>query len=208
MREKDDLDRLLDSALATYADPGPDAGLEDRVLEALATARRAGQSPRAVARPRRWLVWVIAAPVAAIVLLSLSIANINRAPSSRSPHVSQLARPSSPEPGNRPETWRRSDPTPSRGKSGGFEGHNSSRAAHASQSTRASAAGISPLPKLDVFPTPKPLTAEERALLAVAAKAPPQARQAIVEAQEQNKEPLHIAAIHIPPLEPLTDSQP
>ena len=203
MRENDDLDRLLDSALATYADHGSDAGLENRILEALATERRADQSHRAVAR-RRWLVWVIAAPVAAAVLLSLSIANIKRTPSSRSPQVSRLVRPSSPEPGNQPEMSPRSEPTPSRGKSGGFTGHKSSRAAHAPPSTRASAALASPLPKLDVFPTPKPLTAEERALLDVAVKAPPQARQAIVDAQEQNKEPLHIAAIHIPPLEPLT----
>jgi hypothetical protein len=208
MREKDDLDRLLDSALATYADPGPDAGLENRVLQALASERRAGQSPRAVARPSRWLVWGIAAPVAAIMLLSLSIANIHRAPSSRSPHVSQLARPSSPEPPNRPETSRRTEPTPSRGKSGGFKGHNSSLAAHAIPSTRASAALANPLPKLDVFPTPKPLTAEERALLDVAVNAPPQARQALVEVQQQSNEPLRIAAIHIPPLEPLSDSQP
>jgi len=208
MLEKDDLDRLLDSALATYADPGPEAGLENRILEALATERRADQSHRAFARRRRRLVWVIAVPVAAAVLLSFSIANINRISSSRSPQVSQLVRPSSPKPGNRPETSRRIEPTSSSGKSGGLKGHKSSRAAQAAPSTRASAALVSPLPKLDVFPTPKPLTAEERALLDVAVKAPPQARQAIVEAQEQNKEPLHIAAIHIPPLEPLTHSQP
>ena len=33
MPEKDDLDRLLDSALSTYADPGPESGLEERVLD-------------------------------------------------------------------------------------------------------------------------------------------------------------------------------
>ena len=39
MREKDDLDLLIDSALATYADPGPDSGLEDRLLVGLSAVR-------------------------------------------------------------------------------------------------------------------------------------------------------------------------
>jgi hypothetical protein len=52
------------------------------------------------------------------------------------------------------------------------------------------------------------LTAEEHALFVVAVQAPPQVRQALVEVQEQSNEPVRIAAIHIPPLEPLTDSQP
>ena len=48
MREKDDLDLLIDSALATYADPGPDSGLEDRVLVTLAAVRT--ETPRERAR--------------------------------------------------------------------------------------------------------------------------------------------------------------
>src|SRR5450631_1222883 len=44
MPDKDDLDLLLDSALSTYADPGPRAGLEERVLSALNVAHIAGGS--------------------------------------------------------------------------------------------------------------------------------------------------------------------
>ena len=58
-----------------------------------------------------------------------------------------------------------------------------------------------PLPKLDVFPTPQPLTAEERALVAFAANAPKPELKAVVDAQPQADAPLSIAAIEIQPLD-------
>jgi hypothetical protein len=201
MREKDDLDLLLDSALTTYADPGPDSGLEQRVLSAMAAAQTAGERRR-LGRPRRWWpAWAIAVPVAACLLvLWLSIPRSVHAPSIQ-PQASQSHPPlSSPgshvASGSRPPAHR------------ALREHDPIRVTHAVPSTMASASGTSPLPKLDVFPTPKPLTAQERALLVVAIKAPPQAREAMVEAQEQNNGPHRIAAIHIPPLEPLNQSQP
>jgi hypothetical protein len=198
MREKDDLDLLLDSALATYADPGADSGLEQRVLYALAEARNTGERRRFRVPHRWWLDGAIIVPVAVcFVVLWLSIPRRVHAPSIQQQASQSHASSSS------PGSQVASDSRPPAHRA--LREHNFSPAV---PSTRASAPETSPLPKLDVFPTPKPLTAEERALFVVAVQAPPQVRQAIVKAQEQNKEPLHIAAIHIPPLEPLTDSQP
>jgi hypothetical protein len=66
----------------------------------------------------------------------------------------------------------------------------------------AAGAKPAPLPKLDVFPTPRPLTREERAMVVFVAQAPESERKALIEAQEQFDAPLSIAAIQIPAIEP------
>ena len=82
MREKDDLDLLIDSALATYADPGPDSGLEDRVLVTLAAVRTNTSRVRTHWR-RRWLPWAVAIPIAAgLLFLWLSPARHKPLPAS------------------------------------------------------------------------------------------------------------------------------
>jgi hypothetical protein len=55
--------------------------------------------------------------------------------------------------------------------------------------------------KLAVFPTPQPLTPQERALYALATQVPEDQRQAILNARKNDSAPLDIAAIRIPPLE-------
>ena len=93
MREKDPLDLLIDSALSTYADPGPDSGLEDRVLTAVAV-RNETSRVRARWSPR-WLPWAIAVPIAAVlILLWLSIARNKPLPDS----APQQAHQSQPRP--------------------------------------------------------------------------------------------------------------
>ena len=69
-------------------------------------------------------------------------------------------------------------------------------------------ASLSPLPKLDVFPTPQPLTPEERAFVVLITQTPTPVRNALLAAQEQDDAPVHIAAIHIPPLESHNHDQP
>jgi hypothetical protein len=69
-------------------------------------------------------------------------------------------------------------------------------------------AQAAPLPKLDVFPTPQPLTAEERALVVIVTQTPLPAREALVEAQSLDAQPVRIAEIHIPQLEPPDPGQP
>lgn len=63
------------------------------------------------------------------------------------------------------------------------------------------------LPKRDIFPTPQPLSAAERALVEFATYAPEAERKSFVEAQKQLDEPIKMAniqidTIRIPPLEP------
>ena len=61
MKDRDDLDILLDAALATYADPGLLPGLTSRIV-----ASAHGIDSRR--RPVRWLPWAVLA-LAALVLI-------------------------------------------------------------------------------------------------------------------------------------------
>jgi hypothetical protein len=198
MREKDDLDLLIDSALVTYADPGPDSGLEDRVLTTLSTVRT--ETSRVRSRWRRR--WLFALPIAAgLLLLWLSPRREKPlpasepqearegAPSAIAPHVN-----SSSEVRPRPTHRPRVPQSPA------------ARVAHPASPVQTAQAAS--LPKLDVFPTPQPLTAEERALVVVAAQTPLPAREALVESQSLDASPVRIAEIHIPPLEPPDQGQP
>jgi hypothetical protein len=151
----------------------PRAGLESRVLKHL------------TARPtrRRWLPFAIALPLAAcLVLLILLIPRhdriepVHQAQHTPAPLPEQVTAPS---PAPRPHTLK-------------------PRAVFA-HTTPAPA----PLPKPDVFPTPQPLSPEEQALARFAAHTPVSELKTLQEAQQKKDEPLHIAEIQIPPLEPL-----
>ncbi|MFZ0746452.1 MAG: hypothetical protein WAM85_18740 [Terracidiphilus sp.] len=191
MREKDELDDLLDAALGTYADPGPDSDLDQRILARIAAQKLAEPAPR-----RHWLPWVIALPAAACLLL-LVFSGPKTAHPPSGPATKAAVRPS-----QSPVITAHSEPhpvahvEPVRG---------SQRPFHAAvYRPVVLAAKSAPLPKLDVFPTPQPLSPEERALVMFAARAPERERQSLIEAQKQSDEPLRIEAINIPPLDPPT----
>ncbi|MDE3150299.1 MAG: hypothetical protein KGL37_12590 [Acidobacteriota bacterium] len=196
MREKnDDLDLLpdvlIDAALATYADPGPDSGLDRRVMARISEARIAAEpAPR-----RRWLPWAIALPAAACLLLFLLVLSGPK----------QLHPPSSnPEQANQsqeaPIAVARTAPSTA---PQALPAHGTKAPGHGPRSrATALAAKPAPLPKLDVFPTPRPLTPEEQALVEFAAHATKAERESFFAAQQQADEPLQIVAIQIPPLEP------
>lgn len=214
MPEKDELDLLLDSALATYADPGPDSGLEQRVLAGLEAARKSGERPRAFAATRRWLPWAIAVPVAAgLLILWLSNARIVRTPATQPQSTLQANRsqPSSPGSISTPQQERPSGakaPKASRIRTAPLKSCPDPEPMRAPGTCPATELAVSPgsqiahaaLPKLDVFPTPAPLSAEERTLVAVADAGPPPQRDALIESQKNLDTPLNIAALNIPPL--------
>jgi hypothetical protein len=195
MREKDDLDLLIDSALATYADPGPDSGLEDRVLVTLAAVRTKTLRERRRWRTR-WLPWAVAIPIAAgLLFLWLS------------------PRRDKPLPASERQEARSAPPkaiAPRINSSNEVRPHVPRRYVIRSvqPTTPVQTAQAAPLPKLDVFPTPQPLTAEERALGVVVTETPLPAREALVEAQSLDAQPVRIAEIRIPPLEPPDQGQP
>ncbi len=202
MREKDNLDLLLDSALATYGDPGPDSGLEDRVVAAMATERAEADS-RIAARRQQWLPWAIAIPVAVCLVLLWLFASTRIEQPLTQP---QQARQAQPAPIVSPPAF-----TPAAKSSAKLGPKSAPRPPHTSPArlldVRAQPAVATALPKLDVFPTPQPMTPQEQALTVVAAQSPVPLRKAIIDAQEHSDAPLHIAAIHIPPLEPPDEGQ-
>jgi len=187
MPEHDELDLLVQSALAAYADPGHESGLEERILARIAA--EGAPAPR-----RRWLPWAIALPVAAglLVLVLLSAhrktaptqAHHLQAPLAQQTEVADVGRKAltAPRPAKRE-------------KAGGVPGPPRARG-------NVTAAKAPPLPKLDVFPMPQPLSPEERAFAVFAARATETERQSLIEAREQADTPIRITAIEIQPLNP------
>jgi hypothetical protein len=201
MPEKDNLDVRLDSALATYADPGPESGLEDRVLVGLQAARSSGERRRLFDWPR--LTWAVALPVA-VCLLWVSLAKVVHAPSTQS------QAPSQPEPSQSAQAPAQPPAVkmrPSRARALSHSGSTSAPlkscpVTKAACDVSADVAKAVPVPKLDVFPAPQPLTGEERVLVAAATNRSPAEREALAASQKQADAPLSIADLNIPPLAP------
>ena len=191
MREIDDFDHLIDSALSHYGDPGPDSGLDQRVLARISSARASERV--APASRRRWLPWVVGLPVAAGLLLFFFLAGPKTAspPTSVAKGMAQTQQVPIVTAPSEAASAHRSEPV----SSNGHVPFNL-RSRSGKQASRTVA-----LPKLDVFPTPQPLTAEEQALVAFAVRAPESERRSFIEAQKQAEAPLRIAAIEIPPLD-------
>jgi len=184
MPEHDEMDRLLDSALSTYATPRP--GLEDRVLRSLAVTRARDSENRRFRSTRRLLPWAIAVPIAAaIALLFLLIRETPAPPRNYAQSVRQFQRPATPL--DQPQSSKVRAP---------------SRAVHPVRRQATAAPEIAirrDLPKQNIFPSPQPLSSEEQALVALA-QAPEPVRQSLIEAQNKDEGPITISAIQIRPL--------
>lgn len=162
--QDEQLDRMLDEALASYSSKGPRPGLEDRVLAHV----------RAEAGRRRIPRWVFALPALAAAMVMIAI----------------FSRPA-PQPPPLPvplvkQAFARAPETP---------------AAKAARRATPVRAAKRVLPKRQVFPTPVPLTNEERALLVFAQRYPEQARALFTPPPEPKIEPIRIEEIRIEPLE-------
>jgi hypothetical protein len=185
MPEHDKLDLLVQQALASYANPGRESGLEERILARIAGENAPG--PR-----RRWLPWAIALPVAAGLLVLLLLSTHRQTPP---PLAHHLQAPSA-QPTELADAGRESSTAPRparRENTGGGLGLPRSRG-------NVDTGKALPLPKLDVFPTPQPLSPEEQALAVFAARATKTERQSLIEARAQADAPIRIAAIEVQPL--------
>lgn len=185
MRENDDLDLLLDSALKTYAESEARPSLEKRILARIA-------AEPSVAPRTRWLPWAIAL-AACLLLFVLFMSHQHREPNQTAltpsaPSSPLAALPAAPHPAQ-VHNARTHSPL------------------HSAQPIQLADRNV-PLPKLDVFPTPQPLNAQERTLVVIATQTPVPLRKALVDAQSQPDAPLHIAEISIPPIEPNDQVQP
>ena len=145
--ESHELDHELDAALAKYAAVEPRAGLEERVLANLRTAP-------AEAPGHAWWRWGAMAAFAAVLLVAIALAWRSGKPS-------------------HPEVARHPFPAPqvvSNGHQNGVHPHVSHprrTAAHHAQLLVVAAA-----PRLDQFPSPLPLSEQERILASYVATYP------------------------------------
>jgi hypothetical protein len=190
MLKDDDLDRLLDRALASYADPGPDAGLEERVL------RRLSAQISASAPARRWRFWAVG--FAAAAWLALAISLILAGPRWMG-HPKRVAGSKA----SQPQIAARTLPSAAKVRDSAGTGEKRTKTKLSPSKRRMAPA---PLPKLDVFPSPQTLTAEESALLVQLHHTSPAGRRQLLEAQTRLDAPLTITQIEISPLDPLVQS--
>jgi len=168
---REPVDRLLEDALAAYSRQEPRPGLEQRVWNRV----QAGGASRRWAFPR----WRFALPIAACLMLA-AIFWSRRIPQ---PDVRQVARKTVEFPVAAP-------PRP--------EVETPRRVVRARKGVRGKAFVA---PRLPEFPIPAPITAEERALLILVARAPREAREAFLEGPRQAAEPIRIEEIKIQPLQ-------
>jgi len=185
--DRRDFDRLVDLALGTYA--GADPSLEHRVLTRIAVER--------AAQPRlHWMLWAAALAGAACLLVLMVLIHGRHRQVARSAAANAFsALPMQP----RPKAEARLESRPTQLRSG--------LPHHAQAEGAAGKLAPNRLPKLDIFPTPHPLSPAEQALVDFAAQAPKAAREDFVNDREQASGPIAIAAIRvasirISPLEP------
>ena len=180
MAERDDFDRMLDAALATYANP--DSGLEERIL-----ARVEGSEPVHSHRP----LWLWAGGFAVIVAAFLFFvpAIWHRSPA--------------PQTGPGTRTLIATLPPARSGNTAPARPASHPHRVVARHPVPRPAA----LPKLSVFPAPAPLSPAEQALVRVVAQSTEDQRRALLAAQQEPDTPIRISAISIPPISPPAEGQ-
>jgi hypothetical protein len=174
-----DFEAEFDRAIASYADPG-DAGYP------LALASRVMAAVHARGQKRRWLLAVTVAVPALCCLLIVALLDFGRSePQHRVGDVAAI--PSPPHSAARPPALSPRKP--------GLTRHEKTR--HSPP----------PLPKLDQFPTPAPMTEQERLLVEFVGRAPQHTQQSIAKTQKEADAPLRIAKLTIPKLDSETQLQ-
>jgi len=175
-RKQDRIDALVDAALRSYTEP---AEIPDGRAAALALLERA----RGAESRRQWPRWRWAIPVAvclvALVMGTLWLLRTPRIPEVvRAPALPRIvAQVKTPAP---PARRVPVSATPI-------------------SRPRVTAAKSRPLPKLDVFPAPTPLSPQEQALLAFAKHGPPEVQRAVLEDQKHWDDPIIVADLREQP---------
>jgi hypothetical protein len=191
LQNRDELDILLDAALATYVDSEPSPSLTPRIL---AAARDADRRPTV-----GWLSWAVPALAAALLMTIF----LTHRPAARRQTPQPTADLSAP---HAPASAERMPDTSGNRIAAAATPHLGSTPPRAARSVRTTAPIQPLLPRQEVFPTPAPLSPEEQALAATVNRSPERIAKQIAQSgapsQEEPIEPLRIAAIHIPPLNP------
>jgi hypothetical protein len=184
-----ELERLISASVASYGDPASNAELARHILARIAT-----ETPH-VSTHRR-LRCAIVLPIAACLIVAFAFFELRvvHAPGNLADRAHVVAPPTNDSPiglaqapSHQPP--RRKRPTAARtGAQRELAFVKARDKAH-------------PLPKLDVFPTPQPLTPAERALLQFVSSAPNSEGKPTFEAPKQADMPVTISAIKIQPIE-------
>ena len=188
MPERDELDHLIDSELARYAEPRP--GLEQRIL-----ARVDAEAIRHPGTISRWRAWVIVgAVVASAILLLVTVPQlVHRQPAMNSATSTSPNHPHPPSSSENPSSKIQVPirPLPQTAK-------RTQNAVGSDGTTKQEEKP--PVPKLGVFPAPQPLSDQEQALVALATAPSDAARENLIASQHAMNAPLEISAIEIPPI--------
>ncbi len=184
MDDERGLDRALEEALQSYAAEEPRPGLERRVLARVRIEAAGSQ------RPNRWrMISLVSAAVCLVILCVFAFqtqrhtkpANIGSSRPALVPRPQVAAGTGSHLQNPVPRVVR----------------------AHHSGALRPYS------PRKEVFPTPEPLSPQERLLVTYAAASARVSRQSPIVAKEPiHLEPIRIAEIHIDPLPPASGSHP
>jgi hypothetical protein len=175
MQSDRELDRIIDAALPGYSLPELRPGLEQRILARAQAERSLGLG--------RFLPWLVSIPaIACLLLISFKSPETYR----NKPHQNSAAVADNipaPNPQSRRIQATSSEIQPKR---------------HVTQHSHSPGPATSPLPKLDVFPSPSPLSAEEQRLAALSRTPAPIPSH--TEAAEVQITPIHIAELQIEPV--------
>lgn len=182
------LDGRIDAALRSYAEP-PDSVSDAHIATAAILDR--GRAPR---RP----LWVWAIPAAACVLaLAFGLALRTRH-ATPAPQVARIAAAPAAM-SSRPVAGTAKTPaaqSPAAGRRVAKAGAAPAAARRAGPRTHPRS---QPLPELAVFPTPVPLSAQERQLVDFARNAPAAVKQAVIRDQQHWGQPIGDAALRLQP---------
>jgi hypothetical protein len=193
MRSDERMDELIDAALRSYAERG-------EISEARVVAARVMARARAAESRRSFWVWAVVVPAAACLLVALAgtilimrgtgVREIAWVP--KAPGVAKGGEGIPPRLKPRVDLGRNgtAEDVPLQG-----------RLVRIVKPPANEESAAERLPKLKVFPTPRPLTAEERALVEFAQQGSPEVKKQVVEAQAHLGDPIAIAELEIRPLD-------
>ncbi len=165
------LDRLLDDALAARSEE-PRPGLEDRILAQL----------RAQPERRLWWQWAWAPAVAALVIVAIGVYVAQKRQSEPRIAETQRRTEQSAKLEHRDAETRRTTEQAAKSERRDAEARRTTVERERSLKVQSQV-----LPRLEVFPSPAPLTAEEQALLVLLRRDPAEARRT-AQLQEADRE--------------------
>ena len=180
MTEGDELELALDESLRSYGEAG--RGLEEIILRGVAQHARDAR--------RRVRTWAIGLPLAACIVLALVLPRIWH----RTADSIDLT-----------QEVRKLERVPVEMDAHAKEMRTTAQTRPVKQHRARVQPGVD-RPRRDVFPSPASLTPQEEALVQIVAHTPEDERAELVASQWKHDEPLHIAAIQIPPIQPLPGS--